>query len=107
MRAGYCDLDILLDSFFLHFPSQIEVHSWYPGPGCKRKNIPNLISALLPLDAAELWRTQYRSSIADYPGSSIPRLPGKFFHALSLGFGLHSFIIQHDLHQSFILFFIL
>ena len=81
MIAGHCDLDILLDPFFLHFPSFKEVSPWYPGFGCGPKGIPNLISALPLLDAAEPWRSQYSSSIAAYPGSSIVRLPGKFFPA--------------------------
>ena len=79
MIAGHCDLDILLDPFFLHFPSHMEVSPWYPG--LREKSILNLISALPLLDAAEPWRTQYRSSIADHPGSSIARLQGKFFPA--------------------------
>jgi hypothetical protein len=32
MIAGHCDLDILLDPFFLHFPAFREVSPWYP-PG--------------------------------------------------------------------------
>ena len=81
MVAGCCDLGILLDPFFIHIPSQMEVPSWYPGLGCKHKNIPNLISSLSQLDAAEPWRTQYRSSIAEHPKLTIPRFPGKFFPA--------------------------
>ncbi|ETN09056.1 hypothetical protein PPTG_11111 [Phytophthora nicotianae INRA-310] len=31
MLQGYCDLDLLLDPFFLHFPRQGEAGAWYPG----------------------------------------------------------------------------
>ncbi|ETM40422.1 hypothetical protein L914_13617 [Phytophthora nicotianae] len=31
MLRGYCDLDLLLDQLFLHFPRQGEVGAWYPG----------------------------------------------------------------------------
>ena len=97
MIEGHCDLEILLDTFFLHFSSFKEVSPWYPGLGCKPKGIPHLISALPLLDAAEPWRPQYRSSIADHPGSSIARLPGKFFSTLSLGFDSDGSIIQYNL----------
>ena len=79
MIEGHCDLDILLDPYFLHFPVYAEVRPWYPGLDCKQKNIPNLITALSLLDSAEPWRNQYRSSIADHPGSSLARLSSKFF----------------------------
>ncbi|ETL24169.1 hypothetical protein L916_21819, partial [Phytophthora nicotianae] len=31
LLRGYCDLDLLLDPFFLHFPRPGEVGAWYPG----------------------------------------------------------------------------
>ena len=33
MIAGHCDLDILLDPFFLHYPRPHEERVWYPGLG--------------------------------------------------------------------------
>ena len=78
MIDGHCDLDILLDPFFLHFPRVIERRIWYPGYGRRGGNIPNLATALSMLDSAEPWRNQYRDSVDRHPGSSIPRLRGKF-----------------------------
>ena len=76
--VGYCDLDILLDPIFLHFPRPKEAKTWYPGSSAGRADIPNLVTALSVDDEAEPWRNQFRSSISDHPGSSIPRLAGKF-----------------------------
>ena len=73
MVLGHCDLDILLDPFFLHLPLTTEIKLWYPCLECKQKNIPNFLSALSKLDSTEPWRNQYRASIADHPGSLIPR----------------------------------
>ena len=33
MVAGHCDLDILLDPFFIHYPRPHEERVWYPGFG--------------------------------------------------------------------------
>ena len=53
MIDGHCDLDILLDPFFMHFPGYLEVPPWFPGFGCSQKNLPNLATALAMLDTAE------------------------------------------------------
>ena len=79
MIDGHCDLDLLLDPFFMHFPSLTEMRPWFPGYGDPQKNIPNLVTALARLDKAEPWRNQFRSRIADHPGSSIARISGKYF----------------------------
>ena len=79
MIDGLCDLDILLDPVFLHFPRLNEKRVWYPGLSVKRANLPNLITALSIDYAAERWRSQFRGRIASHPGSSLPRLVGKFF----------------------------
>uniref|UniRef100_A0AAV1UFL6 Uncharacterized protein n=1 Tax=Peronospora matthiolae TaxID=2874970 RepID=A0AAV1UFL6_9STRA len=76
--GGQCDLDILLDPFFLHFPGRFETSWWYPGFGRRQNNIPKLASALHLADSADPWRSQYRAAIADHPGSSIDRLRTKF-----------------------------
>ena len=78
MIAGHCDLDILLDPIFLHFPRPKEAKTWYPGSSAGRADIPNLVTALSVDDEAGPWRNQFRSSISDHPGSSIPRLAGKY-----------------------------
>ena len=78
MISGQCDLDILLDPYFLHFPRTTDKKMWYPGLGSKSRSIPNLATALSMLDFAEPWRNQYRPAIVNHPGSSIPRLIGKF-----------------------------
>ena len=33
MIHGHCDLDLFLDSFFMHLPSPVEMRPWYPGLG--------------------------------------------------------------------------
>ena len=79
MINGYCDLDLFLDPFFMHFPSPVEMRRWYPGLGFSKKNIPNLILALTRLHSAEPWRNQFQSRIEDHPGSSIDCLSSKLF----------------------------
>ena len=78
MIEGHCDLNIFLDSFFKHFPRSNERRMWYPGLGTKHFNPPNLATALYQSDAVAPWRNQYRAAIAHHPGSSLPRLVGKF-----------------------------
>ena len=56
MIDGHCDLDLLLDPFFMHLPSSVKMRPWYPGLGDPQKNTPNLISALARLDPAEPLR---------------------------------------------------
>ncbi|POM67923.1 Hypothetical protein PHPALM_15980 [Phytophthora palmivora] len=68
LRQQYCDLDILLDPFFLHFPK-----IWYPDVSAA-----SLEDALSAVDLAEPWRLQYRRSSADHPASRIPRHQDKF-----------------------------
>ena len=78
--AGYCDLDILLDPFFLHYPRPHEDRVWYPGLG--QLTDPNsLIDALEIADRDEPWRNQFRNSSVPHPAVSIARLHGKFLPA--------------------------
>ena len=56
MIDGLCDLDILLDPIFLHFPRPNEARVWYPGLSVRRTNIPKLITALSIDHATERWR---------------------------------------------------
>ena len=79
MIDGYCDLDILLDPLFSHFPASSEKILWCPGLECKTTKIPNLMTALSLADSVEPWRNLYRSAIAKHPGSLITRISGKFF----------------------------
>ncbi|OWZ07781.1 hypothetical protein PHMEG_00019790, partial [Phytophthora megakarya] len=58
--AGHCDLDILLDPVFLHFPR--------PGEPA------NLFQALRDADRQDPWRNQYRHPIEDHPGYQLPVL---------------------------------
>ena len=37
MVLGHCDMNILLNLFFLHFPLTRKVQPWYPGLKCKQK----------------------------------------------------------------------
>uniref|UniRef100_A0AAV1VNR9 Uncharacterized protein n=1 Tax=Peronospora matthiolae TaxID=2874970 RepID=A0AAV1VNR9_9STRA len=77
MIAGHCDLDILLDPFFLHYPRPHEDRVWYPGLG--HSNDPaDLLEALDMADQEDPWRNQFRNAYWDHPGSQIPRLQDKF-----------------------------
>ena len=77
MIAGHCDLDILLDPFFLHYPRPHEERVWYPGLG--HSNDPaDLLEALDMADQEDPWRNQFRNAYWDHPGSQIPRLQDKF-----------------------------
>ncbi|OWY96826.1 hypothetical protein PHMEG_00032808 [Phytophthora megakarya] len=70
MREGWCDRDLLLDPYFLHFPKRTDEVAWYPGiearnaniadPQLNRREPANLIEALAECDAADPWRTHYR-----------------------------------------------
>ena len=80
MMAGHCDLDIMVDPFFLHFPRPREARVWYPGLG-RTADPANMIEALEIADREEPWRLQFRHMIQDHPGMSIPRIRGKFLPA--------------------------
>jgi hypothetical protein len=77
MIAGYCDLDILLDPFFLHYPRPHEERVWYPGLGHSNDQA-DLLEAMDMADQADPWRNQFRNAYGDHPGSQIPRLQDKF-----------------------------
>ncbi|KAG6622118.1 uncharacterized protein IUM83_07322 [Phytophthora cinnamomi] len=89
MQEGWCDLDILLDSFFLHFPRRHESVIWYPGYESRQTNIKNrrlnrpeptdLLEALDECNGADSWRNHYRDSPQDHPARQIARLTDKFF----------------------------
>ncbi|OWZ05721.1 hypothetical protein PHMEG_00022131 [Phytophthora megakarya] len=91
MREGWCDLDLLLDPYFLHFPSEV---AWYPGiearsanladPQLHRREPADLIEALAECDAADPWRNHYRLHHAGHPARRIARLAGKFFNMAAL-----------------------
>uniref|UniRef100_A0AAV1TU08 Uncharacterized protein n=1 Tax=Peronospora matthiolae TaxID=2874970 RepID=A0AAV1TU08_9STRA len=77
MIAGHCDLDILLDPFFLHYPRPHEDRVWYPGLG--HSNDPaDLLGALDMADQENPWRNQFRNAYWDHPGLQVPRLQDKF-----------------------------
>ncbi|POM76147.1 Hypothetical protein PHPALM_6653, partial [Phytophthora palmivora] len=80
LRQQYCDcdLDILLDPFFLHFPKPRHPKIWYPDV-----STASLEDALSVVDLAEPWRLQYRRSSADHPATRIPRLQDKFVNTPS------------------------
>ena len=77
MIEGHCDLGVLLDPFFLHFPDSSKKRIWYPGSGCKKIKFPNFITALSLADSDDPWRNQYQSAIAKNHGSSITRISRK------------------------------
>ncbi|POM72453.1 Hypothetical protein PHPALM_10824 [Phytophthora palmivora] len=89
MIEGWCDLDLLLDPFFLHFPKRTDEVAWYPGIEARRANLADpqlnrreptdLLGALAEADAADPWRNHYRDHTADHPARHLPRLDRKFF----------------------------
>ncbi|OWZ06534.1 hypothetical protein PHMEG_00021198 [Phytophthora megakarya] len=88
MREGWCDLDLLLDPYFLHFPKCTDEVACYPGIEVRSANIADsqlnrrepadLIEALAECDAADPWRTHYRLHHAGHPARRIARLAGIF-----------------------------
>ncbi|OWY91543.1 hypothetical protein PHMEG_00039834 [Phytophthora megakarya] len=94
MREGWCDLDLLLDPYFLHFPKRTDEVAWYLGieapsanltdPQLHRREPADLIEALSECDAADSWRTHYRLHDAGHPALRIARLAGKLFNMAAL-----------------------
>ncbi|POM71104.1 Hypothetical protein PHPALM_12372 [Phytophthora palmivora] len=89
MIEGWCDLDLLLDLFFLHFPKRTDEVAWYPGIEARRANLADpqlnrreptdLLEALVEADTVDPWRNHYRDHTADHPARHLPRLDRKFF----------------------------
>ncbi|ETO58803.1 hypothetical protein F444_22815 [Phytophthora nicotianae P1976] len=77
LLRGYCDLDLLLDPFFLHFPRPGEVGAWYPGIE-DGADPADLLGALAISDG-----NHYRDVPEDHPALGIARLPGKFVSSSS------------------------
>ncbi|OWZ18235.1 hypothetical protein PHMEG_0007716 [Phytophthora megakarya] len=94
MREGWCDLDLLLDPYFLHFPKRTDEVAWYAGiealsanradPQLHRREPADPIEALAECDAADPWRTHYRLRHAGRPARRIARLAGIFFNMAAL-----------------------
>ncbi|ETI55759.1 hypothetical protein F443_01600 [Phytophthora nicotianae P1569] len=76
LLRGYCDLDVLLDPFFLYFPRPGEAGAWYPGIEYGA-DPADLLEALTITDAADRWRNHYRDVPDDHPALGIARLRGK------------------------------
>ncbi|RLN78428.1 hypothetical protein BBJ28_00024503, partial [Nothophytophthora sp. Chile5] len=87
MKNQLCDLDLLLDPFFLVFPSAADEHvAWYPGseydPKTGRLLDPSdLIQAAKNSDRIAKWRCHYRGRSVAHPATSIARLKDKFVPA--------------------------
>ena len=77
MVEGHCDLDILLDPFFLHYPRMHEERVWYPGLG-HNADPADLLEDLEIANREKPWRNQFRNAPGDHPGSQISRLLNKF-----------------------------
>ncbi|KAG2782319.1 hypothetical protein PC129_g14542 [Phytophthora cactorum] len=77
MRRGLCDLDLLLDPFFLHFPRSGEAGNWYPGLE-DGANPADLLEALVITDNADRWRNHYCDEPTMHPALRIAHLTGKF-----------------------------
>ncbi|KAE9355068.1 hypothetical protein PF008_g4247 [Phytophthora fragariae] len=89
MREGWCDLDLLLDPFFLHFPKRSETVTWFPGLTTRQANLANpnlhrrepadLLAALDEDNSVDPWRNHYRDLPQQHPANSLSRLTDKFF----------------------------
>ncbi|ETP46842.1 hypothetical protein F442_06985 [Phytophthora nicotianae P10297] len=82
MLRGYCDLDLLLDPFFLHFPRPGEAGAWYPGIE-DGSDPADILEASTIMDAADRWRNHFRDVAGDCPALGIARLRGKFMPSSS------------------------
>ncbi|ETP00022.1 hypothetical protein F441_22556 [Phytophthora nicotianae CJ01A1] len=82
LLRGYCDLDLLLDPFFLHFPRPGEAGAWYPGIE-DGADPADLLEALTITDVADRWRNHYRHVPEEHPALEIARLRGKFLSSSS------------------------
>ncbi|OWY92820.1 hypothetical protein PHMEG_00038019 [Phytophthora megakarya] len=94
MREGWCDLDLLLGPYFLHFPKPTDEVAWHleikarstniADPRLNRREPADLIEALAECDTADPWRTHYRLDYAGHPARRIARLPGQSFNMAAL-----------------------
>ncbi|ETI47480.1 hypothetical protein F443_08326 [Phytophthora nicotianae P1569] len=76
LLRGYCDLDLLLDPFFVHFPRPGEEGAWYPG--IEDGGDPaDLLEALTITDTADRCHNLYRDVPEDHPALGIARLRGR------------------------------
>ncbi|GMF57225.1 unnamed protein product [Phytophthora fragariaefolia] len=75
LRHRQCDLDILLDPFFLHFPKSRVTKHWFP---TLDGGASSLAEAADILDLEEPWRLQFRQNPQDHPAMRIARLRDKF-----------------------------
>ncbi|ETI30032.1 hypothetical protein F443_22848, partial [Phytophthora nicotianae P1569] len=82
LLRGYCDLDLLLDPFFLHFPRPGEAGAWYPA-NVYGADPADLLEALTITGATDRWRNHYRDVPEDHPALEIARLRGKFLSSSS------------------------
>ncbi|OWZ09707.1 hypothetical protein PHMEG_00017545 [Phytophthora megakarya] len=89
MRKGWCDLDLLLDPYFLHFPKRTDEVAWYPGIEARSANIADpQLNCREPADLieplAESVTYHYRLHHAGHPARRIARLASKFFNMAAL-----------------------
>ncbi|GMG15686.1 unnamed protein product [Phytophthora fragariaefolia] len=74
LRHSQCDLDILLDPFFLHFPKSRVTKHWFPKLDV---GASSLAEALDILDLEEPWRLQFRHNPQDHPAIRVACLRNK------------------------------
>ena len=78
MVAGHCDLDILLDPFFLPVTPTRQLTIWYPGTESGNPHA-GLMETLQDADDKAPWRLFYRTCLQDHPAHTIARLQRKFY----------------------------
>ncbi|OWZ07074.1 hypothetical protein PHMEG_00020581 [Phytophthora megakarya] len=75
MQEGWCNLDLLLDPYFMHFPKRSDDVTWYPGIEARRAGRPDpasLIEALVDCDSADRWGNHCRVTPETHPARQIP-----------------------------------
>ncbi|ETP00211.1 hypothetical protein F441_22370 [Phytophthora nicotianae CJ01A1] len=75
LRLRRCDLDILLDPFFMHLPKSRKPKEWYPRV---ENDGDTLADALVIVDREDPWHNHYRDRPAEHPSMQIARLSDKF-----------------------------
>ncbi|GMF34952.1 unnamed protein product [Phytophthora fragariaefolia] len=95
MRERWCDFDILLYPFFVHFTKRVETITWYPGVESRQANLtdPNhnrpeptaLLEALDECNAERVWRNHYQDMPQYHPARQIARIPAMLYDVHAVG----------------------
>ncbi|KAG2762721.1 hypothetical protein JG687_00019346 [Phytophthora cactorum] len=86
IQDDWCDLDLLLDPFFLHLPKRHDKVIWFPGVVSRRTNLADLtlhrsepatlLEALNECNTTDPWCNHFRDAPGQHPAHQIPCLVG-------------------------------